>query len=602
VSSYRYKRNYHKENVEKTSVDTVLIKRLLSYLRPFWSYIVISLVFLIFARAIEAFVPIYLGEISQKFLNIINSSELEKNLLLPSVYIGAFLAIGLLLGGYLFDGINVVIRSWVGQKALYALRLQVYRHLLKMKMSYFNHHSVGRLMTRTIHDVDQINQMFAESIVPIVGSIILFISIGIGVIYLDWRVAAAIAIVLPIVGWMTNHFRTNQRRCFDRVRSVVAAMNTFVQEHLMGASTIRTFGLQKKEKRRFDDINEDHCTAYQETIHHFALFIAGIDFIQNFCLIIVFVLLVHFAPPITGFQAGTYFTFSLYAIMVFRPLVDLAERYNVLQSAMAASERIFNVLDQDVEVADENKGIDLRNIETITFENVWFAYDKENWILKGLSFEINKGESFAIVGVTGAGKTTIMNLLLRFFEFQKGFIKINGVHIQEYSLNSLRKQFNVVLQDPVIFSGTIAENITLFQPDLSPEKINAVVDYANLRHIVNSFPDGLQHSLLERGKSLSLGEMQLISLARAVAHEGSVFILDEATANIDTGTERMIQDALRKILRDKTSLVIAHRLSTIKDSTNILVIHNGSIVEKGTHEQLVSLNGIYEKLYRLQYE
>lgn len=601
MRKFQYKNNYQAERLESHSLDMVLIKRLLGYLRPYSLFLSIALVFMMISKVIEAIVPIYIGIITQKILSNISIIESDKQFILSSIITGCLIILALLALSYILDGFNVWLKSWIGQKALTTLRLQVYSHIQKMSLSYFDRHSVGRLMTRTIHDVEQINQMFSESVVPIIGSLMLFFCIGVGIVIVDWRIAVIVGLIMPFAWWRTNVFRINQRRCYETIRAIVAAMNIFVQEHLMGTAVIRNFGLQKQEKARFEDINMDHCNAYQESIHHFSLFIAFVDFFQNTALILAFVALVAFAPIDTGFSAGTFFTFSLYAVMLFRPLGDLAERYNVLQAAMAAAERIFHVLDHPTENEGPIQGPLLDEIETIVFEEVWFAYEGENWILKGLSFSVAKGESIAIVGVTGAGKTTIMNLLMRLYEFQKGSIKINGHDIREYPVHILRRQFSVVLQDPVIFSGTIAENISLYDPNITHDKINEVVDYVNLRQLVERFPEGLDHYLSERGKSLSTGEMQLISMARAVAHAGIILILDEATANIDTGTERIIQNALTKIMHEKTALVIAHRLSTVKDASRILVMSNGVVAESGAHQELLQLKGIYEKLYRLQF-
>lgn len=596
-----YGKAYPQERAEVKSLDFPLLKRLWVYLYPYKNWFYISIAFLLFSKAIEAYVPIMIGQISQHILNNINASLDIKEGLLDGIVQGVLVIVSLLVFSYFLDAANVFLKSWVGGKALYNLRRQVFIHIERMPLQFFEKHTVGRLMTRTIHDVEQIDQMFTESVVPLIGSIVLFFCMIVGIFFLNWKVGIVIITILPILFALTNHFRIVQRYCYDQIRSIVAAMNTFVQEYLMGSSTIRAFGLQNKEKAHFAQINEDQCEAYMESVQNFSFFIASIDFLQNLSLILVFAVLVYFSPVDLGFQAGTFFTFSLYALMIFRPLVDLAERYNVLQSAMAASERIFHTLDQVTEPYKNPSAVTLEEIESIDFDQVWFAYEEENWILKGMTFHAKRGESIALVGITGAGKSTIMSLLLRFYDYQKGSIKINGLDIRKYSLESLRRQFGVVLQDPVIFSGTIADNIKLYQSDITDEKIEQVIDYLNIRSFINRLPGGLDHKLTERGKSLSVGEMQLISMARAVAHQRSVLILDEATANIDSGTEKIIQDALKKILHNKTALVIAHRLSTITDADRILVLHNGLIGESGTHQELLRAKGIYEKLYRLQY-
>lgn len=596
----KHAREYSQEQIFSKFIDKVLLKRLFVYLRPYRSLLALAIFFLCLSKAIEAAVPVFIGNVSQKILNGATLEAIEKQSLFMSVIKTCLFLLGLLVASYIFDCFNVLLKSRISQKALFDLRQQVYEHTLRLPLSYYDQHTIGRLMTRTIHDVDQINQMFAESVIPIIGNCILFIGILIGMFFIDWKVALFITGILPLTWLLTHQFRYYQRVCYTRIRSVVSAMNTFVQENLMGALTIRSFGLQKSTRAQFEEINEDHCNAYLESTHHFAFFIAGIDLLQNFSLIMVFILLVYFSPSGAGFQAGTYFTFSLYAIMFFRPLVDLAERYNVLQSAMAAAERIFSILDTPPEVIEKGKR-ELKEIISLSFDNVWFAYEGENWVLKGISFEIQQGESVAIVGITGEGKTTITNLILRLYEHQKGVIRINGYDHRDYSLADVRNQFSVVMQDPVIFSGTIEDNISLYSPKIGRQEIESVIEHLHLHSFIEKFPNGLLHTLTERGKGLSAGELQLISMARAVAHHRSMFILDEATANIDTVMEKLIQRTLKAILRQRTALIIAHRLSTIKDVSRILVIAHGVVAESGTHLSLLEAKGIYEKLYRLQF-
>jgi len=601
MSSFKQRNEeYAKEQVKSNALDRELIWRLLGYLFPYRYLLVVAVAFLIISKVIEASVPIFIGRVSQQILDAYHLAENQKETLLSSILQACTIIIFFLILSYILDSINVILKSWIGQNGLYKFRMQVYEHILRMPLSYFDQHTVGRLMTRTIHDIDQINQMFAECVIPILGNILLFIGIFVGIAIIDWQIAIFVLCLLPFVWWLTHRFKNSQRRCYDRVRTVVAAMNTYVQEHLMGASTIRNFGLQKQAKERFEKINEDHCNAYLESIHHFAFFMAGIDLLQNASLIFVFALIVIFSPG--GFEAGTYFTFSLYALMFFRPLGDLAERYNVLQSAMASAARIFHLLDTSSENAKDLGKSSLEGVESIAFEDVWFAYAEENWVLRGVSFSIKKGESYALVGMTGEGKSTIMSLLLRFYEIQKGAIKINGQDIHSYPLDELRKHFSIVLQDPVIFSGTIAENISLFDPAIPHQEIDKVVDYLGMRHCIDRFAKKLDHQLHEQGRGLSTGEMQLVSMARAVVHRRSVLILDEATANIDMATEHVIQTALKKILETTTAFVIAHRLSTIKDVSRIFVLKEGKIIEEGAHDELLAQKGAYEKLYRLQFE
>jgi len=594
--------DYAEEQVVSIAPERKLVWRLLGYLRPFKKILSFALVLLLISKVIEAVVPVFIGDLSQKILNSLDLDGADKALLLKSIFVECFVLLVLVILSFAFDFGNIILRSWIGQKSLYTFRRQIYEHVLRMPLAYFDRNSIGRLMTRTIHDVDQINLMFAESVIPILGSIFLFISIFICIVVMDWKIAVFMLFVLPMVWGLTHHFRLKQRRNYERIRTVVSAMNTFIQEHLMGASIVRNFGLQAKAKFEFEKINMDHCNANFASINQFGLFIAGIDFLQNFCLIIAFALLAMSSIGEQGFQAGVFFTFSLYVVMFFRPLSDLAERYNILQSAMAAASRIFSVLDTQSEKSVDLGKMHLKHVQTIAFEDVWFAYEKENWILKGISFQIEKGESAAIVGMTGEGKSTILSLLMRFYEIQKGAIKINGNDIRQYTMESLREQFSVVLQDPVIFSGSIAQNISMFNPMIDSKQINSVLNYLGIASQMDRFPGGLDYELKEQGKGLSSGEKQLISLARAAVSQRSVLVLDEATTNIDTKTEQIIQEALKKVIENMTSIVIAHRFSTIRDVSLIMVLHGGRIVETGTHEHLMANKGIYEKLYRLQFK
>lgn len=597
MKSFDYHNSYSQEKVDSREVDSKLLKRLWTYLRPYWGWMVLAILLLIVAKVIEAAVPILIGRLSQMVMNNASSGSLP----LSSITEQGMKIAGLLAFSYVFDVLNVLIRSWIGQKAIFSLRVEVFEHIQKLPIKTFDFNPVGRLMTRAIHDVDQINQMFAESLVPIIGSCFLFISMFVGIVVLNWQLGILFALLLPVGLILTNNFRIDQRHCYELIRAIISAMNTFVQEHLAGIFTIRNFGLLKKEKQHFEKINEDHCTAYLQSIKQFSFFIGSIDFLQSFSLIAVFFILFHFPLDGKDFEAGTFVTLSLYVLMFFRPLADLAERYNVLQSALAASERIFDIIDQKLEPYQQKSLLKLKEVKTIEFKDVWFAYDKKDWVLQGLNFSIKKGESLAIVGITGAGKSTILKLLMRFYEVNQGSIKINGHAIHEYSLKDLRKQFCVVLQDPVIFSGSLYHNISLFQPEITEEQADKVLDYLNLKAFVSRFPNGLNENLTERGKSLSVGETQLISMARAIAHDHSVLMLDEATANIDSSTEKLIQEALKKIIRTKTSLIIAHRLSTIRDVDRIIVIAAGKVAEMGNHQELLHQKGIYEKLYRLQF-
>ncbi len=586
-----YLRDYHKEHTSNQSVDSHLIKKILRYLIPYKTQIIVCIVLLLLAKGFDAVVPALLGQLTNEILG--------ESILFPSLYLHIGIVMGMLILSYIFEGSEIILKTIIGQKAILRLRQEVYGHLLHLPLKYYDKHTVGRLITRTIHDVDQIDQMFSESVIPILGNIFLFVIMLTLVLFLEWKIGILFLLLIPIVFWFTNKFRIDQRQCYEVVRSIVSALNGFVQENLMGVSTIRNFGLQKRQKEIFDEINEDYCTAYVESIHNFSFFIAAIDFLQGLALILAFVLISLTLPEGASFDAGMFLTFSLYMLMFFRPLADMTERYNILQSAVAASERVFDLLETQSEPISENP-LPLTGIDSIEFSHVWFAYKDENWVIKDFSLKINQGESVAVVGATGAGKSTLMSLLLRYYSPQQGEILINGIDHKLFDLYELRKQFGVVLQDPVIFSGTIEENVRFYAPDILDERVQAACGEAGLNKLLSKLPKGIKQEIGEHGKTLSAGEKQLISVARALAHESTVILLDEATANIDSETEQVIQQVLKNILQGRTSLVIAHRLSTVKNSDRLIVMSDGQIVEQGTHEQLLGLKGVYEKLYRLQ--
>ena len=583
--------NYDRERVSVNGINIKLLKRLFSYLAPYRAWVILSVFLLASVKAIEAAIPILIGRLT---VEVLGPTALS---FVPLPW-GVGLA-ALLIMGYAFDAVNVLVRNWVGQRTLFTLRSQTYDAIQRMPISFFDKQSIGRLMSRTIHDVDQINQLYSESAAPILGNLLLLIGIFLGTLYLNWKIAIVLLTIAPFLYWLTQRFQRIQGRCFELLRAIISALNSFIQEHLMGASTIWVFGIRKRETREFERINEDHAAASLESTRNLAIFLAGIQFLHHVVLILIFASLVVFAPIGAEFDAGMFFTFSLYTLMVFRPIADLAERYSVLQAAIAAGGRIFDILDREREQYD--KGDALEEIESIVFEDVWFAYTQDHWILRGLSFSMKRGEALAIVGMTGAGKTTLMNLLLRFYDIHKGAITINGRDIRCYSLQQLRRQFSAVMQDPTLFTATLADNITMDNPRVSVATAQRAIEYVDFSSIGHKGSFRSEQSISGSGSGLSMGEAQLITLARAVAHGGSVYILDEATANIDTEGERKIQKAMNRILAEKMAIVIAHRLSTVQHATRILVIHEGCIAETGTHEQLLQRGGIYEKLYRLQF-
>lgn len=561
--------------IEGHRVDFSLFKQLLRYLAEWKIKMGGALLLIIGARVIDAVIPISLGIMTQEIL----SGGHESTYFIKE----ALWLCGLLLLGYFLDVMAVVIKSWVGSKGILKLRKEVFNHIQSLPLKVFDKEPVGKLLTRTMHDVDQINQLFSESLLPLFGSLILFFLILMGMFWLDWRAALIILFLLPLIFIFTNYFRNYQRKGYEKIRTEIQEMNAFVQEHLQGVITIRHFGLHEKEGEKFNVINARLAEGYLETTNNFGFYISGNDFLQSLAFIGAFVILTY-QPP---FSAGIFFAFSLYVIMIFRPLIDLAERYNGLQSSFAAASRLFDLLKEPIE---ESSGETLTHIDTLEFRSVWFAYQDEEWVLKDINFKLQPGEKLAVVGQTGSGKTSIISLILRFYAYQKGAILINDKPLEYWSLQSVRRACSLTLQDPVIFTGTVEENVTLFDPSISLKESQKALTYVN-------FPpkEKMQSS------TLSSGEMQLVSLARVAAHPGRFLILDEATANIDPETERIIQEALQKLMKGRGAIVIAHRLSTIRGLDRIMVLAHGKVVEIGTHNELIAKKGAYEKLSRLEY-
>jgi ATP-binding cassette subfamily B multidrug efflux pump len=577
-------------------MDLKMLRKLLAYLKPYKWILVVSLILLIIAKLIEAAIPLGIGKLSKSFLQSSNDALLRLNSSIEWVLTLASIILFLLFTGVLCEALSAYIRSYKSERALFNLRLHVFEHILLLPLRSFDRMAVGRLMTRTIHDVDQISQLFSGSFVPIIANMAVFLCMFAAIFIVDWRIALGALFLLPFVIGLTNHFRIYQRIYYGRIRSAVAALNVFVQEHLGGMNVVRSFGLLEREKKNFDELNQELKAAHLGAIHNFSLFISGLDFFTS-CFYIGTFALLALTSSVENFSYVTFLTMSLYGSMIFRPLADLAERYNLLQSALSSSERIFDILEEKKELMNGKVEL-LFPIESISFENVWFAYEGEKWILRDVSFEVKKGEKVAFVGQTGVGKSTIFSLLLGFYDINKGAAYINGKDIRLYSKNSLRKAFSLVLQDPVIFSGTIKENITLFDSTANDDSVLDVLHACGLDEMLERFPKKLHEMLLERGKSLSYGEMQLLSIARAIYFQRPVFLLDEAMGSISYELEEKINRTLEILFKNKTTLAIAHRHATTVRADRIYVLLEGKIAEEGNHDILMKKKGIYENLTR----
>jgi ATP-binding cassette, subfamily B, multidrug efflux pump len=594
--------------------DAQLTRRLLRYLRPYRLragfsvlLVIVSSLFeiagpVITAIAIDLFVKPVEGSgplgVSGKVAAWLASNGIQLEPL-AGINIAAGLYLVTLIGGFAVLYTQMVLMNLMGQYIMYDLRKQIFGHLQKLDVRYYDRNPVGRLMTRVTTDVDALNDLFTAGFVAIFGDIFVLIGI-VGVLFwMNWKLALVLFSITPFIILVSIWFRRGARITYRQVRARIAAIGAFLQEHISGMSTVQLFNREEREATKFSELNARHRAANIDSIFYYSVFYPVIELIETIGL----ALIVWYGggQVIQGtLSIGALIAFFQYSQRFYQPISDLSEKYNILQAAMAASERVFRLLDTPVEIQDEGT-LEASEIETIEFRNVWFAYNEEEWVLKNVSFVVRRGERVALVGHTGAGKTTVTSLLLRFYEPQRGEILLNGIEIRKYRTESLRRLFAIVQQDFFLFTGNVAENISLGDPGISEEAIRTAAVRVQADRFISRLPDGYASVVRERGAGLSVGEKQLLSFARALAFNPPVLILDEATSSIDTETEGLIQDAIRTLLEGRTSIVIAHRLSTVRSADMILVFHHGEIREFGTHEELMQQAGLYRRLYEIQY-
>ena len=581
------------------SIDGRLFRRIIVYLKPYKGWVALAFV-LVLAAA-------FLGPLRPKLIQVaIDDYIVEGDL--DGLYGMIVILIGLLIGEGIILFVNSYLTQWIGQHAIYDVRTKVYRHIQKQPLSFFDRTPIGKLITRTTSDVESLSDVLSAGVITILGSLFRLLFIAIFMFSLNWILALVTLVALPLMIYVTFWFRKRVREQYRETRKQVARLHTFLQEHITGMSVVQLFNREKEEMRRFEEINDDHRTAQIKTIFYFALFWPAVDIIGSTALGLVlwFGGVRAMGNVIT---VGVLIAFIQYARQFFEPIRNLSDQYNTLQSAMAGAERIFGLLDSDSSLEEVPEPVEVSRFKGhIEFRNVWFTYDTEpdnenpNWILKDVSFIVKPGQTAAIVGATGAGKTTIINLLLRFYDINRGQILVDGKDIRTMRLTDLRRHIGLVLQDVFLFSGSIERNITLENPDIDEPAVQKAAQLVGADAFIDRLADGYQHDVRERGASLSHGQRQLLSFARALVYNPSILVLDEATSSIDTETEELIQHAMERLLDGRTSLVIAHRLSTIQDADSILVMHKGHLHEQGSHQELLALGGLYRKLYELQYK
>ncbi len=511
-----------------------------------------------------------------------------------------FLAVIVL--SFAFNYIQVYVLNYTSQKIIFNIRQEIFSHLQKMSLSYFDKNPVGRLVTRVTNDTEALNEMYSSVLVTLFKDLFLLAGIVITMFNMNAKLALFSFTVLPFIIIASNIFRIHIRKVYREVRVRLAKINSSLNENITGMKTVHIFSKENKKFKEFDEINEDYLNATKKEIQLYAVFRPIIEIVRS--LGITLIIWIGGNNVINGaIEFGVLYAFINYLQMFFEPILDLTEKYNILQAAMASSERIFMILDTEEDIKNPEHPIHENTIRgRIEFKNVWFSYEKDNWVLRDVSFTINPGETVAFVGATGAGKTSIISLINRFYDIQKGQILIDGIDIKEMDKYQLRRRIGIVLQDVFLFTGTIKENIRLSNEEISDEEIIEVSKYVNADTFIEKLPKKYEEPVMERGSTLSAGQRQLLAFARALAFKPDILVLDEATSNIDTETEILIQDALGKIVKGRTSIAIAHRLSTIQRSDKIIVLHKGQIREIGSHQELLNNGGMYYELYKLQYK
>jgi len=591
-------KNIHEEAAIEKTYDLRVTLRLLSYLRPYWKMAAVALALTFLANILLSMQPRFTQYAVDEFIT---------PKITEGIWLFAFSFFCLFLFRFIFSYLQEILLNVVGQRVMFDLRTQIYTKLQQQEVAYYDKNPVGRIITRITSDVDALNELFTSGVIDVLGDLVIIFAIIAQMFWYDWKLALVSLITVPLLFAATNWFRKRARVGFDKVRTRTARLNAFLQEHISGAQTVQLFNAEAKAQKNFHDINDDYRAANIETVYYYSVFYPMVDFIGAIGIALV----IWFGgyQILTGISAngelltiGIVIAFVQYSNALFQPIRDLSDKFNVLQAAIVASHRIFLLLDLPVQIetpkTPKKTG---KAVGKIEFQNVWFAYKKEDWVLKDVSFTVETGESIALVGATGSGKTTVTNLLMRFYDVQKGKILLDGVDVRDWDLQSLRENFAVVLQDVFLFSGSIADNIRLGNEKIDDEKIVWAAKEVHADEFVQKLPETYNSQVRERGAGLSVGQKQLISFARALAFDPKILVLDEATSSIDTETEQLIQQAVDRVMQERTSLVVAHRLSTVQKCDRILVFHHGELREAGTHNELLAKRGLYWRLYQLQY-
>jgi len=585
--------NKQDDEVLGKAYDARLMKRLLVYIKPYKKYVIFAILLNILVAGLGPLRP-YLTKIAIDDY-IVNSNY--NGLMLIGMILFATLILQAVIQYFL-----TFYTQYLGQKTLYDIRTQIFEHTQKLALKYFDRTPIGRIVTRTTNDVESLSELFSSGIVMVFSDVFIIIWILVFMFSMDIPLSLVTLSVLPLLIYGTFLFRKKVRESYRDVRFHLARLNSYMQEHVTGMSVVQIFRKEKDELKKFSEINADHRDSNIKSIFYYAVFFPSVELLSS----IAIALIVWYGGGEiiqNTVKLGDLIAFIQFTEMFFRPIRDLSEKYNILQTAMASSERLFKLLDNKTFVNNPENPIALKNLKgNIDFKDVWFAYDDENYVLKNINLQINSGETVAIVGHTGAGKSTIINLLTRFYDINKGSISVDGIDIRKIDKRNLRKFISIVLQDVYLFSGTIKSNIDMDNDAIGIDKVIESAKTVGADSFISSLPNKYDEEVKERGATLSVGQKQLISFARALAYDPKILILDEATSSIDTETELLIRNAIEKLLVGRTAIVIAHRLSTIQNADKIVVLHKGEIREIGNHQSLLAKRGIYYRLYQLQYK
>lgn len=580
-----------KENIKSGDIiDAQVLKKLYQFVKPYKARFYF-LVFLTIAMAVLAPTRPYFIQIAIDDYVAVGDSDGLLNII--------YLLIVLLLLQSLVQFAHTYLSGWIGQVIIKDIRVKLYRHLLKMRLKFFDNTPIGRLVTRNVSDVETLADVFSEGLAAIIGDLLQLVTILGVMFYVDWKLTLVSLSTLPLLIISTYIFKEKIKVAFNDVRNAVSNLNSFLQEHITGMNIVQIFNREKREYEKFKDINREHRVAHVKSVLYYSIYYPVAEIIQA---IGTGVVVWYGATGVFDMeiQIGILISFIMYLQLFFRPIRMIADRFNTLQMGVVSSSRILKLLENDDQIPNEGKHKPEKIEGNIKLENVWFAYNDEEWVLKNINFEVKHGETVAMVGATGAGKSSIINLINRFYDINKGQITLDGTDIKDYELGTLRKHIGVVLQDVFLFSDTILNNITLGNPEITREEVMKAAKLVGAKKFIERLPGGLDYNVMERGATLSVGQRQLISFVRAIVYNPEIIILDEATSSVDTETEEMIQKAISKMMKGRTSIVIAHRLSTIQKADKIMVLHQGEIKETGTHESLLELGGYYSKLHQMQ--